>query len=331
MNSAVEMQQILEDEFKDDEIRKEIAINGLEAYLYTDSILNMHPERLYSTVEAGKILGRNDSTIRNYFRTELVNYIEPEKSGKYYKLNYRSIFRLHMIFLLVEKANKSVADLEYICGFAALEQVVAPNRKKQKGSASELATTEDIELNKTLSILKQEFVLQKMQTKILEETDKLRIYQMVLSKIDREIDGFRKDIELKKIKLENEKMEEKYLRVLDYSLKKSLTKQNKWSFKNIFKGPEALEEKDVDEVLNAAKNLPPKEVISDYSNEIDDLKSKLARKERIRKRLTKKIGIQKKLITNQKMEMQKFLEGTQQFAYETKRIEADFDADIDIE
>ncbi|MEQ2529203.1 hypothetical protein WMO40_21240 [Bacillaceae bacterium CLA-AA-H227] len=113
----IDMREALEREFRDDPIYKMCLINRLEDDLFPESILSMHHETSYGTVEAGKILNRPDSTIRNHFRTDLIEYIAPERFGKYYRMDFKSVFRLHLIFLLIEKRGKSTVDLLVELGY----------------------------------------------------------------------------------------------------------------------------------------------------------------------------------------------------------------------
>ncbi|KAA9014893.1 coiled-coil domain-containing protein [Niallia endozanthoxylica] len=106
----LDMKEILIREFENDPIYRLALLNKLEDSIFTESILALHKDTTYSTVETGKIIDRADSTIRNHFRSELVDYIAPEKYGKFYRLNYKSVFKLHLIFLLMDKAGKTTID-----------------------------------------------------------------------------------------------------------------------------------------------------------------------------------------------------------------------------
>lgn len=153
------MKSRLEDEFKDDAIRREITITGLENNLYTDKILSIHTEAAFSTVEAGKILDKSDSTIRNHFRTDLVNYIAPEKVDNKYRLNYKSIFRLRMIFLLTDFAKKSTGDLLLVLGMTGA-QVVTNGKRIQRdphsrGQFPDIPTVPSEDINALKMLIQQ--------------------------------------------------------------------------------------------------------------------------------------------------------------------------------
>ncbi|WP_338473394.1 hypothetical protein R4Z10_21350 (plasmid) [Niallia sp. XMNu-256] len=107
----LDMKEVLTSEFENDPIYRLALLNKLEDSIFTESILSLHKDTTYSTVETGKIIDRSDSTIRNHFRSELVDYIAPEKYGKFYRLDYKSVFRLHLIFLLMDKVGKTTIDI----------------------------------------------------------------------------------------------------------------------------------------------------------------------------------------------------------------------------
>ncbi|MEH6906119.1 hypothetical protein V7008_10385, partial [Neobacillus drentensis] len=106
-----DMETLLKQEFAKDPVYRLVMLEGLQESVFTPGILSMHKDISYSTVETGRIIVRSDSTIRNHFRSDLIEYIEPEKFGKFYRLNYKSVFRLHLIFLLMEKASKTTIDI----------------------------------------------------------------------------------------------------------------------------------------------------------------------------------------------------------------------------
>ena len=105
------MKEVLISEFKNDPIYRLALLNKLEDSIFTESILSLHKDTTYSTVDTGKIIDRSDSTIRNHFRSELLDYIAPEKYGKFYRLDYKSVFRLQLIFLLMDKLGKTTIDI----------------------------------------------------------------------------------------------------------------------------------------------------------------------------------------------------------------------------
>lgn len=129
----MDMREAFEREFQNDPIYKMCLINNLtEDELFPQSILSIHHEASYGTVEVGRILGRPDSTIRNHFRTDLVNYVAPERFGKYYRMDWKSVFRLHLIFLLIELRGKTTVDILVELGEEA--SVAVSNYHARKGT-----------------------------------------------------------------------------------------------------------------------------------------------------------------------------------------------------
>lgn len=60
------MKELLVGEFEKDPIYRMAILIGLESSLFTEGILSMHVEMTYSTVEAGKIIERSDSTAASF-------------------------------------------------------------------------------------------------------------------------------------------------------------------------------------------------------------------------------------------------------------------------
>lgn len=110
------IKEIYIEEFKNDPIYRMVIDSRLEGYLFPDSLLEVETNKTYSTIEVGKFIGRKDSTIRNYFKTELLDYINPEKVGNTYRLDYINIFKIHMISLLFEKGRKNKSEIAYELG-----------------------------------------------------------------------------------------------------------------------------------------------------------------------------------------------------------------------
>ncbi|MDC3424292.1 hypothetical protein NC797_07190 [Aquibacillus sp. 3ASR75-11] len=301
----IDMKDLLEEKFEDDPLRREIKINKLENDLYTDSILSMHPDTTYSTVEAGDIIGRKDSTLRNYFRTELLEYIGPDKFGKYYRLDYISVFKLHMILLLVEKANKSTSDLAYFCGLAPLVST-GNNKRNGQGNNSNTPSTNNNQMLQEMDQLKRIMFIQTLRAKLADEKSSLTNLEVKISNTQREIDSLEKNIELATLKHQNEKVERKYHRMLDYSLKNTVAKNTgtqKWSLKNLFKGPESSGEIDVDKVMKEAVEIANNEREEEANKEIEQNKQLLEEKKKSIEVLNDNLQQQKEKVADAERKM----------------------------
>ncbi|MCM3441364.1 hypothetical protein AB3Z07_27790 (plasmid) [Metabacillus halosaccharovorans] len=253
----LDIRELLEGEFEGDNVRKEITYAKLEEDLYTDGILSMHPDTTYSTTEAAKIIGRSDSTIRNYFRTDLDEYIEAERHGKFYRLNYKSIFKLHMILLLIEKAGKSTSDISYFVG-------ISPSVSVSNGKRTGRVINEENSVDEYNNRLKQmEEVIKHFHYQIETNSNHLKYLteKDKLSSIKEELDFLDSQLinaELRKDQLELKRQlvisEEKNYRLLDMSLRN--TQQNKSSgfIGNLLSAFKGQEQVDVEKVILNAKN-----------------------------------------------------------------------------
>jgi hypothetical protein len=294
------MKDLLEEEFENDPVRKEVAIAKLDNELYTESILNMHPETTYSTVEAGRIIGRPDSTIRNYFRTELIHYIEPEKFGKYYRLNYKSVFKLHMILLLIEKAGKSVADIAYYTGMQPLTSASEPKRFNRTGTVVKGPDNlpVDPDIYEKIDRLEKGLLMMNVRFHLKEEEDKLKSLKNQLEICNKEIENIDQKIEHVKLNKYVSSIEKKYYKMLDVSLRKTQGTSNKEqgfinSLLSIFKGNNNHNEINIDDVLNEAARKAEEEVSSlkneQFENQIKELNSALEFKKGIKSQLENEI------------------------------------------
>lgn len=265
---TLNMKEILINEFKDDPIYKLCLINKLESYLFTESILEMHTETSYSTVEAGKILGRNDSTIRNHFRSDLIEYIAPERYGKYYRLDYISVFKLQMVFVLMEKAGKGSVDILVEAGIHASELFTSSGIKKPvRPESNDLKiirrdSDQDEMIDDRLNDLEKNLAIQTIQLNIIK-------YEKDLNDLDRIIGENKSSIELIKLNEQNHYLEQRQLQLLSASLNKTFEKKGLFGF---IKKPDNLNvdmiSKELDDGLKAKKDQIVKEKIKIHQERI---------------------------------------------------------------
>ena len=180
------MKEVLISEFENDPIYRLALLNKLEDSIFTESILSLHKDTTYSTVDTGKIIDRSDSTIRNHFRSELLDYIAPEKYGKFYRLDYKSVFRLQLIFLLMDKSGKTTIDLLAELGIQPGISVTGNFKKIPHRNDNKSFQKGNREINDILPV----------DTKLLEFEHKLNLqgimlnvlkYEKDISDIDRRI------------------------------------------------------------------------------------------------------------------------------------------------
>jgi hypothetical protein len=218
----INIKEILLEQFEDDPLYRLAIRNDLEDNIFSDSILSsLHPGTTYSTVETGRMIDRSDSTIRNHFRTDLIEYIAPEKYGKFYRLDYKSVFRLHLIFLLNEKAGKNTIDLLAELGMQP-GITVAGNVKRigRSSNSSELQEYNDdynnnFKLENRISELEEKFNLQSLMLNILK-------YEKDISDFERKINSEEAKIAEIKSNIRVKYLEDKQSLLLTNSLKNSL-------------------------------------------------------------------------------------------------------------
>lgn len=225
------MKDLLLKEFENDPIYRMAILNGLKDDLFTDGILSMHENLTYSTVETGKIIDRSDSTIRNHFRSDLIDYIQPEKFGKYYRLNYKSVFRLHMIFVLMEKASKTSVDILAELGIHPAISLGGNLKRVKSNESRELQDTENRDIAERILNLEKSFSIQGIMLNIVK-------YEKDLSDIERQIDSKKSLIEKIETDAYMKYLEEKNTQMLTLSLKKSIQKP---SFFGMFKKTEEVD------------------------------------------------------------------------------------------
>lgn len=263
----LDMKELLMEEFENDPIYRMAVLNGLEDSVFTNGILSMHKDMTYSTVEAGRIIERSDSTIRNHFRSDLIEYIQPEKFGKYYRLNYKSVFRLHLIFILMDKASKTSVDLLAELGMQPGVSMGGNVKRVQRESSDIQEYNDQLQNNYEERLLTMERNLG-FQSKMLN----ILKYEKDISDIERKLE--RKEVEIDQIKTDAymKYLEEKQTQLLSTSLKKSVQKS---SFLGLFKKPDNIDveqiNKDVETKLKEKMDQEIKEKINIARKEVEAL------------------------------------------------------------
>ncbi|KAF0816086.1 MULTISPECIES: hypothetical protein [unclassified Cytobacillus] len=264
---SLDMKELLMKEFENDPIYRMAVLNGLEDSVFTMGIQSMHKDMTYSTVEAGRIIERSDSTIRNHFRSDLIEYIQPEKFGKFYRLNYKSVFRLHLIFVLMDKASKTSVDLLAELGMQPGVSMGGNVKRVQRESTDLQEYSDQLQNNyeERLSTMERNLGFQSKMLNILK-------YEKDISDIERKLE--RKEVEIDQIKTDAymKYLEEKQTQLLSTSLKKSIQKP---SFLGLFKKPDIIDveqiNKDVETKLKEKMDQEIKEKINIARKEIETL------------------------------------------------------------
>lgn len=264
---SLDMKELLVKEFENDPIYRMAVLNGLEDSVFTIGILSMHKDMTYSTVEAGRIIERSDSTIRNHFRSDLIEYIQPEKFGKFYRLNYKSVFRLHLIFVLMDRASKTSVDLLAELGMQPGVSMGGNVKRVQRESNDLQEYGDQLQNNyeERLSTMERNLGFQSKMLNILK-------YEKDISDIERKLE--RKEVEIDQIKTDAymKYLEEKQTQLLSTSLKKSIQKP---SFLGLFKKSDNIDveqiNKDVETKLKEKMDQEIKEKINMARKEIETL------------------------------------------------------------
>ncbi|WP_374193925.1 hypothetical protein [Alkalihalobacillus sp. BA299] len=234
------MKELIDNQFINDDLKKHIELyDVLAEKLYPEFINKLHPETTYSTTEVASFLDKNDSTLRNYLRNEnLVKYIKPVRSGRYYRLNYESVFRLHMILLYLEQ-GKSIADIEVILGYRS-EMLDYDTGQKSNSLKSSPSTEQQLMLKKYLEYTNKKIELLEFENKIHA---KRRDYDETLSEITT------KQIELNLIEtqISNLRLEKRNHQLLTLSLKRTIP-QKSGLLNNLFRKQNV----DIDNEINEA-------------------------------------------------------------------------------
>lgn len=238
------MESILREEFQNDPLYRLAILSGLENDLFTENIVSMHKEISYSTVETGKIIDRADSSIRNHFRSELKEYIAPEKFGKFFRLNYVCVFKLHLIFILIEKASKTTVDLLAELGMHPGVSIGSNVKRvnRNEGTSNELQNNDSYKVEERINNLERGIGLQSVLLNIYK-------YEKDLLEIDHKIESNRASIKENESNAYLQYLEDKNNRLLTESLRRSVQKP---SIFNLFKKGEEVDVNSISSELESA-------------------------------------------------------------------------------
>lgn len=164
-----------------DPLWEKIVELDLEEHLITDNYLEFFdPEKSYRLNEVAPFFTRQDYILRNILNQDkLDGYIKPHKRGKIYYLDFKSIFRYNMIFILTDKANKQLTDIKNYLGITPDREVDSENRKSFRPANKNGNTTtipnnsgEVEDLKKELENIRTVLAMMKMEQE-LEKVGKL--------------------------------------------------------------------------------------------------------------------------------------------------------------
>lgn len=269
---------IINDKFNNDPLREQIKISGLDEYLFPDRLIEkLNTNNTYSLSQAAEILEVRDHNLRNYLnRHYLDEYIQTERLGKLYRLDYKCIFKFHMIFILVNHGKRTPTDIASYVGTKVEvgNATLRNNRERAVNDSNNLSNEfnnsneyekrlENIE--KSILMMNWERMVEQARNNLETSIRKVKDWETKLTLIGREIENLelRKQIE-KQEKRTSELIKESHKRVGLIN-----NKQASFSFKNLFIKPK-IEEVDYDKVLNEAEIKADKSVAAYSYENIDE-------------------------------------------------------------
>lgn len=104
--------------FQEDPLYQVIEEEGLTEELIPESLLSeLNRKNQYTIAEVADRLGKKDYQVRNIIqRNGLEEYVQITQAGKLYRLDYKGIYRLYLIFLLQEQLGKRPVDIASLVG-----------------------------------------------------------------------------------------------------------------------------------------------------------------------------------------------------------------------
>ncbi|MFD1736239.1 hypothetical protein ACFSCX_06630 [Bacillus salitolerans] len=218
------LKEKIREEFEGDvlheRVRKEFrGREDLEEILYPRNILEkIDIESMYSLTQAAEFFkDKQLYDLRNLINRHSLNeYLEVEKNGKMHRLDFRAIYRFHLVFILKDQANMQPYDIAELVGSRQLDpkQVTTSFTRNSNnvinesnlpamnhGERQEHIEAQLLNIQKVLFLQQQELLLQKKKSEYQEMSKKL-------IDIDREIESLGYQAENLELKIEIQKSEE---------------------------------------------------------------------------------------------------------------------------
>lgn len=134
--SEFTIKEILTETFKNDVLWRQIHNLNLEEHLFPESLLKeLHMEDTYYTAKAADILGlKNSQPIRNNLaehRKNVREYVQATRTQNQWTFDYKSLFRMHMYFVLNIKGRVAPKVISHYLGNEA-EEIVTESMSKTR-------------------------------------------------------------------------------------------------------------------------------------------------------------------------------------------------------
>lgn len=276
-NQREELRELLLEEFQYDQIYNLALSHTSEEDIWTDSILSINPDTHYVAIKASEFIGRDDATIRHYLRSELSDiYIKPQKHGRYYRLNYITIFRIHLISLLMEKVGMTTNQLLVELG---AEPTFESNRKSSNDALIEQISNFKEAVN---YLYNSNMNYQNLLLEILAMDRSVNQLKYEITQLEREMSESNQEIK----QLESAAYQDYLLDRQNHIMVASLRKKQKTSIFSLFKkdtDDEPLITEEVDKQLKDKRLDAIKDQIAQLKSDIEAYSGK---RENLVKKLT---------------------------------------------
>lgn len=269
---------LINDKFKNDPLLEQIKISGLDNHLFPDRLIEqLNTNNTYSLSQAAEILEVKDHNLRNYLnRHYLDEYIQTERLGKLYRLDYKSIFKFHMIFILVNYGKRTPTDIASYVGTKAEvgNTTIRSNRERavndSNNISNELSNSNEFEkrlenIEKSILMMNWERMVEQAKNNLEISIRQVKDWENKVTLIGREIEN----LELRKLIEKQEKRTSELIKDSHKRIGLINNKQATFSFKNLFMKPK-IEEVDYDKVLSEAETNADKSVATYSYGKIDD-------------------------------------------------------------
>lgn len=110
--AEIDMVELLKEEFMADPLYREImADSELRQKLFPNFVKGLHPKKQYTTLEVSEMVEEKDSTVRYYMNT-LLDYIQPIRNNRNYRLTYESVYKLYLVFVFTRDYGRNTNDVK---------------------------------------------------------------------------------------------------------------------------------------------------------------------------------------------------------------------------
>ena len=338
---------IVEQEFENDPLFKDVRVKLIPLkrldLLLPDFLTQLNIDQQYSTMQVADFInndnllgdkGIQDTHLRYYMRpTNLEDYISPILTGRHYRLNYISVYKLYLITISIQMLGQNIKDLKQLFPDKyAAGQVVRGGKNTTPMNDAEtnriieamkylLANSihQSKNMNEAIKFIKERYealadihkevdelndnIIDK-KTLLIEEKDKLSTLQLDVAKKDREL-AEKRSIERSEI-IQNNTFK---------ILREAKKKKRLFNFSK----EKELEESDLQKVNT------PSPAILELANEIDEKVKELSSFEESILKLEREIAEEEK----RKNEVSKKMSVTLYQIEELEKLMLDYDSSIE--